>query len=140
VVIDEAHNIAPEQPANDKSAGVVEILTRIAMEGRKYGLFLILVTQRPSRVSSNLLSQCDNLCLMKMSNPADVNLVKERFGIIPPELADKALEFKKGQVVLCGQFVERPVVAQVSPRRTVEGGRSLRDDFWLADPCPRQDE
>jgi DNA helicase HerA-like ATPase len=133
VVIDEAHNLAPE-PVNEASAGVTEILTRIAMEGRKYGLFLVLVTQRPSRVSSNLLSQCDNLCLMKMSNPADVQLVKERFGFMPASLAARALEFSKGQMVLCGEFVDDPVVVQVSPRRTVEGGRSLRDEAWLCEP------
>ena len=97
VVIDEAHNIAPEKPLNDAGAGVTEILTRIAMEGRKFGLFLILVTQRPSRVSSNLLSQCDNLCLMKMSNPADVELVKQRFGFIPGPVAEKgAFVSKRG--------------------------------------------
>jgi DNA helicase HerA-like ATPase len=104
------------------------------MEGRKYGLFLILVTQRPARVNSNLLSQCDNLCLMKMSNPADVRLVQDRFGFVPSGWAERALSFKQGEVQLSGQFVERPVVAKVAPRRTVEGGRSLRDAVWLTDP------
>jgi len=131
VVIDEAHNLAPEHPLNDAAVGVNEILTRIAMEGRKYGVFLVLVTQRPSRLCSNLLSQCDNLCLMKMSNPADVQMVIERFGFIPPSLATRALEFSRGQMVLCGEFVYDPVLAQVSPRRTEEGGRSLRDEAWL---------
>jgi hypothetical protein len=134
VVIDEAHNLAPEQPVDAASIALAEIMTRIAMEGRKYGLFLVLVTQRPSRLNSNLLSQCDNLCLMKMSNPADVELVKDRFGFIPPSLAARALEAQLGQMVLCGQWVDDPVLAQVSPRRTVEGGRSLRDKAWLCAP------
>jgi hypothetical protein len=136
VVIDEAHNIAPAEGVPASAGPVIDVLVRIAMEGRKYGLFLILVTQRPGRVNTNLLSQCDNLCLMKMSNPADVELVGERFGFVPSGWAERALGFKKGEVLLSGLFVERPVVAKVAPRRTVEGGRSLRDEVWLSDPFP----
>jgi DNA helicase HerA-like ATPase len=134
VVIDEAHNIAPEESVTEVGRPTLEILVRIAMEGRKYGLFLILVTQRPARVNSNLMSQCDNLVLMKMSNPADVRLAQERFGFVPAGWAERALEFEKGQMLLSGQFVERPVYAKVAPRRTVEGGRSLQDAVWLTDP------
>jgi hypothetical protein len=140
VVIDEAHNIALAEGAPAAAGSVIDVLVRIAMEGRKYGLFLILVTQRPSRVNTNLLSQCDNLCLMKMSNPADVELVGERFGFVPSGWADRALDFEKGQVLLSGQFVHRPVVAKVAPRRTVEGGRSLRDEVWLPDPFPPEQD
>jgi hypothetical protein len=136
VVIDEAHNIAPEQPTTDLARTAVDTLVRIAMEGRKYGVFLILVTQRPSRVNSNLLSQCDNLCLMKMSNPADVRLAQDRFGFVPAGWAERALRFKKGEILLSGQLVERPVYAKVAPRRTVEGGRSLQESVWLTDPLP----
>jgi hypothetical protein len=136
VVIDEAHNIAPEQPTTGLARSVVDTLVRIAMEGRKYGLFLILVTQRPSRVNSNLLSQCDNLCLMKMSNLADVQLVQQRFGFVPPGWAERALTYKRGEMLVSGQFVDRPVEAIVAPRRTVEGGRSLKDSVWLKDPSP----
>jgi hypothetical protein len=131
VVIDEAHNLAPEQASSRTSGRVTEILTRIAMEGRKYGLFLILATQRPSRLSANLLSQCDNLVLMKMSNPADVALVKERFGFISTNSAARALAFEQGQMILAGRFVENELAVSVFPRRTMEGGRSLRDESWL---------
>jgi hypothetical protein len=137
VVVDEAHNLAPQSPTTDSAVAVTEALVRIAMEGRKYGLFLILVTQRPGRVNSHLLSQCDNLCLLRMSDPADVRLVEERFGFVPQGMAHESLGFPKvgaRQVLLCGEFVKRSIVAQVAPRRTVEGGRSLRDDVWLTDP------
>ncbi len=140
VIIDEAHNIAPEESITDVARSTLDVLVRIAMEGRKYGLFLFVVTQRPARVNSNLLSQCDNLALMKMSNPADVRLVQDRFGFVPAGWAERALEFKKGQMLLSGQFVERPVYAQVAPRRTVEGGRSLRDAVWLTDPLASGDK
>jgi hypothetical protein len=136
VVIDEAHNLAPAAPVPDSARPVSEALVRIAMEGRKFGVFLILVTQRPSRLNENLLSQCDSLCLMKMSNPADVELVQERFGFVPRGEAARALTFKQGQVLLAGALVERAICADVAPRRTIEGGRSLRKAAWLVDPTP----
>jgi DNA helicase HerA-like ATPase len=136
VVIDEAHNIAPEHLTSEAARPAVDTLVRIAMEGRKYGLFLILVTQRPARVNSSLLSQCDNLCLMRMSNPSDVRLVEECFGFIPRGWAEQALRFEKrqGKAILCGEFVERPVFVKGAPRRTVEGGRDLRTEAWFIDP------
>jgi uncharacterized protein len=134
VVMDEAHNLAPAMPTSDSVTAVSQALVRIAMEGRKYGLFLILVTQRPSRLNENLLSQCDSLCLMKMTNPADIELIKQRFGFVKGENADAAMKLSRGQVLLAGALVEEQLFADVAPRRTVEGGRSLRDDVWLEDP------
>jgi hypothetical protein len=86
------------------------------------------------------MSQCDNFVLMKMSNPADVRLAQERFGFVPAGWAERALQFKQGEMLLSGQFVERPVYARVAPRRTVEGGRSLRDAVWLTGPVLGADE
>ncbi|MFY9837399.1 MAG: ATP-binding protein, partial [Xanthobacteraceae bacterium] len=134
IVIDEAHNLTPAAPSSEAAKLVSEALIRIAMEGRKFGLFLILVTQRPSRLNENLLSQCDSLCLMKMSNPADIELVEKRFGFVPQDIAKEALGFKKGEMLLAGSFVDSPVLARVAPRRTIEGGRSLRDEVWLSEP------
>jgi hypothetical protein len=140
IVIDEAHNLAPEAATSVYALPVIDTLTKIAMEGRKYGLFLIMVTQRPSRLNGNLLSQCDNLCLMKMSNPADAQLVEDRFGFVPRGSAAQTLDLKKGQAILAGQFVDQAVRAAVAPRRTLEGGRSLRDSVWLQDPLPAGDK
>jgi DNA helicase HerA-like ATPase len=136
VVIDEAHNLAPAEPASESVVPVIDALVRIAMEGRKYGLFLLLVTQRPGRLNASLISQCDNLCLMKMSNHADLGLVEKSFGFLPAGLASRALDFEVGQVLLAGKFIDRQQTARAAPRRTVEGGRSLRDDYWLQDPVP----
>jgi hypothetical protein len=74
IVIDEAHNLAPTQPPSDLARSLNEILVRIATEGRKYGLFLMLITQRPHRLDQTVLSQCDNLCLLKMNNRIDLDL------------------------------------------------------------------
>jgi hypothetical protein len=133
VVIDEAHNLAPKRAISASIEPVIDSLVRIAMEGRKYGLFLILVTQRPGRLNNSLISQCENLCLMKMSNFADLEFVQKSFGFLSPGLASKALTFKKGDALVAGRFIEEPRYIRSAPRRTTEGGRSLQD-FWLQLP------
>jgi hypothetical protein len=134
IVIDEAHNLAPTQPPTDLARSLNEILVRIATEGRKYGLFLVLITQRPHRLDQTILSQCDNLCLLKMNNRMDLDLVESSFGFIPQHWAQRALDFSVGDALLAGNFVDRPVCIHAASRRTAEGGRNLQDTFWLQDP------
>lgn len=67
-----------------------ERIVQIAAEGRKYGLWLLLSTQRPSKIHPNALSQCDNLGLMKMSSPRDLAQLGEYFGYAPPDLPNRA--------------------------------------------------
>ncbi|MFL5244568.1 MAG: ATP-binding protein [Gemmataceae bacterium] len=136
IVIDEAHNLAPAEPKTGLEADVSEVLVRIASEGRKFGLFLVIVSQRPSRLNPSLLTQCDNLCLMKMNNLSDLELAEKGFGFVPPGYAKKALEFKVGQALLAGSFISAPTYVKITPRRTAEGGRNLQDDHWTKDPTP----
>lgn len=67
VVVDEAHNICPHDPVDDLQAVSTETAVRIAAEGRKFGLYLLLSTQRPGKIHDNILSQCDNLLLMRVT-------------------------------------------------------------------------
>jgi hypothetical protein len=71
IVIDEAHNICPANPGSPLEELATEYAIRIAGEGRKYGLFLLVSSQRPSKVHSNVVSQCGNLVLMKMTSSVD---------------------------------------------------------------------
>jgi len=134
IVVDEAHNLAPAEPESDTARIVLDTLVRIATEGRKYGLFLILVTQRPSRLHPSILSQCDNLCLLKMNNRLDLQLVENMFGFLPSGMVERTRNFRTGDALLCGNLVEKPVYLHAAPRRTAEGGRNLEDGFWLQDP------
>lgn len=137
IVIDEAHNLAPFETESIMAQTVLDLIMRIATEGRKYGLFLILITQRPSRIHPTVLSQCDNLILQKMNNHHDLNLVKKTFGFIPEEslkLLKQVLEFKIGDAMLCGNFIDGIVNAYIAKRRTTESGGNIPDEYWLQDP------
>ena len=72
VVIDEAHNVCPRQPGDAITALATNYAALIAAEGRKFGLYLLTSTQRPQKINDEVLSQCDNLLLMRMNSEADL--------------------------------------------------------------------
>lgn len=130
LVIDEAHNLVP---ASRRSAGAERVaseVVRIAAEGRKFGLFLLVVTQRPRKVEQNVLSECDSLFLMRMTNRVDLASATELFGFVDPAVADQAKNLETGDVLLQGRLGMEPEVCHVVPRRTREGGRNLDKDHW----------
>jgi DNA helicase HerA-like ATPase len=125
VVVDEAHNIAPAEPAGAIAQQLVERLVQIAAEGRKYGLWLLLSTQRPSKVNQQVVSQCDNLMLMRMNSPADVEDIAELFGFAPPGMVGSAPSFRQGEAVMAGRFAPAPMRVRMGERLTVEGGTDV---------------
>jgi hypothetical protein len=86
IVIDEAHYICPQSPLSDFDSITAEHVIRIAGEGRKFGLYLLLATQRPGKVHLNAVSQCDNLALMRMNSQADLALIAEMFSQVSETL------------------------------------------------------
>ncbi len=80
LVIDEAHNLCSPDRVSPLLTAVRERLIQIAAEGRKYGLWLLISTQRPSRIHPSIISQCDNLALMKMSSHSDLDELATRLG------------------------------------------------------------
>ena len=86
VVIDEAHNVCPSKPADPVTALATNYAALIAAEGRKFGLYLLTSTQRPQKVNEEVLSQCDNLLLMRMNSEADLGYLRDIFSFVPPGL------------------------------------------------------
>jgi hypothetical protein len=122
IVIDEAHNVCSAAPSDPVQALATERLIDIAAEGRKYGLWLFLSTQRPSKIHPQVLSQCDNLVVMRMNAPGDVAQLTDAFGFAPPAMLAQAPTFRKGEALLAGGFVHVPMVARIGTRFTTEGG------------------
>ncbi|TNC51774.1 ATP-binding protein [Mumia zhuanghuii] len=126
IVIDEAHNLCPADPLLPVEVALTERIVQIAAEGRKYGLWLLLSTQRPSKIHPNALSQCDNLGLMKMTSPRDLDELGQYFGYAPHELLARSATFAQGQALFAGGFIKAPAVVQVAQRLTEEGGSDVR--------------
>lgn len=77
ILCDEAHLYIPERAQSDTGDSVaVEIFERIAKEGRKYGIGLVVISQRPSEVNRTVLSQCNNVIAMRLTNGDDQSVIK----------------------------------------------------------------
>jgi DNA helicase HerA-like ATPase len=125
LVIDEAHNLASPSLESPVAIAVRERLIQIAAEGRKFGLWLLLSTQRPSKVHPGIISQCDNLALMKMSSPVDLVELETYFGYAPAALIERSPWFRQGEALFAGGFVPAPSLVKMNARLTPEGGSDV---------------
>jgi len=105
----------------------------IAGEGRKFGIHLFVASQRPGKVHPNVLSQCDNLILMRMNGAQDIDELESAFSHVPPRLLHEALSFGLGQALFAGPLAPLPLIAQVGTRLTPEGGADV-PTTWTAPP------
>ena len=126
LVIDEAHNVCLADPVDPLARATTERLIQVANEGRKYGIWMLLCTQRPSRIHQAVLAQCDNLVLMRMNSPGDLHELEQLFGFVPPEMLGVAPMFRQGECLMAGAFAPVPAFVQVRQRRTQQGGSDLR--------------
>jgi hypothetical protein len=138
VVLEEAHNFIPEEPHNRAQAALRDQFRTIAAEGRKYGLFLILVSQRPDKLDHLILSECANKAIMRLDSRTIVQLVREKLGLqdIDPYMLDRTIQFKKGRVLVTGQWTSRPEIFYCAARRTLQGGRDLQKKYWARPYSP----
>lgn len=129
VVIDEAHNVCPPVAGDLLTAVAGERAVAIAGEGRKYGLHLLVATQRPTKVHENVLSQCDNLVLMRMNSAGDLARIAELFSFAPPGLLGQATTFGLGQALVCGRIASHPMLVTTGKRVAEEGGADVAADW-----------
>ena len=125
IVIDEAHNVCPQRPGQPLLALSTEAAVNIAAEGRKYGLYLLVATQRPQKVHENVLSQCDNLVLMRMSAPGDVAHLTDLFAFVPTGLTARAGSLRQGEALVAGKAISHPMFVTFGMRITEEGGADV---------------
>jgi uncharacterized protein len=129
LVVDEAHDVCPADPADPLQRLAVDRFTRIAGEGRKYGIHLLLASQRPDKLPDNVLTQCDNLLLMRVNSAGDRAALASRFGFVPPELVELSGTFGLGESLLAGNVSPDPQLARTGTRLTPEGGADVPTDW-----------
>ena len=125
IVIDEAHNVCPASPADPITALATGHAIRIAAEGRKFGLYLLVSTQRPQKVHENVLTQCDNLLLMRLNSAADTAFAQEAFSFVPPRLIGLASSFRQGESLVAGKLSPQPALLRFGARVSEEGGTDV---------------
>jgi DNA helicase HerA-like ATPase len=125
VVIDEAHNICPADPPDELTRVSTDRAVQIAAEGRKYGLYLLTSTQRPHKVHENVVSQCDNLLLMRMNSDADLDDLARLFSFVPKGLVAGARSFPMGVALVAGKLVPQAAYVRMGVRVSREGGADV---------------
>lgn len=130
LVCEEAHRYIPSDRVSERSA-VRDVLSRIAKEGRKYGVSLGLITQRPSDLSEGVLSQCGTIIAMRLNNDRDQAHVRSAM----PEGARGFLEsipaLRNRECIICGEGVSIPI--RVAFDDLVQERRPASDDPLFSD-------
>jgi hypothetical protein len=131
IVVDEAHNVCPAEPGDALRARAAEHAVRIAAEGRKFGLYMLVSTQRPQKVPENVISQCDNLVLMRMASAADLDYIGELLSFAPADLLAGATSFRLGEALVAGKLASHPAFIRFGRRVAEEGGGDV-DASWAS--------
>ena len=108
LVCEEAHRYVPSNPDNG-FAPTIKAITRIAMEGRKYGVSLCLITQRPSELATNILSQCNTLFALRMSNERDQEIARRALPESALGLLSALPALRTQEAVVVGEGVPMPM-------------------------------
>lgn len=128
-LMEEAHNYAPA----NADAVSSDVLKQILSEGRKFGVSIGLITQRPGKLDSDVLSQCMTQCIMRITNPIDQARIAESVESVGRDLLKELPSLSKGQVIVSGASVNTPVMLRVRTRITEHGGESIdAPDEWMA--------
>jgi uncharacterized protein len=129
LVLEEAHNFAPGHPNTPAEEAAITATRQIAQEGRKFGVGLLLISQRPSRLDETTLSQCNSYVIMRMVNPADQNFVKKVIETIGEDEAKLLPDLDVGEALLSGQFINFPVLVRM--KAPVSKGEHEEEDAFL---------
>jgi len=108
LVCEEAHRYVPNEKNSDGSS-VATILSRIAKEGRKYGISLGLITQRPSDLAEGVLSQCGTIISMRLNNDRDQAFVKAAMPEGSRGFLDSIPALRNRECIVCGEGVAIPI-------------------------------
>ncbi len=112
LVYEEAHKYVPHSDLV-KYRSSKKSIERIAKEGRKYGVTLLLASQRPSEISETIFSQCNNFIAMRLTNPVDQGYVKKLLPDTLGTLIDTMPSLKQGEALLVGESIILPSIVQI---------------------------
>ena len=127
-LLEEAHRFAPA------GASVVStnVLKQILSEGRKFGVGIGLITQRPGKLDQDVLSQCMTQIIMRIVNPIDQHTIAQSVEGAGRAMLAELPALTKGQAVISGVGVNTPVICRIRPRLTEHGGETFdAPSEWL---------
>lgn len=122
LVLEEAHNLVPNDQYGTRAS---RIITTVASEGRKFGVYLVVITQRPSKIDPDVLSQCGSQLIMQLTNPDDQVAVQRASEAISKELLENLPGLNQGEAIVLGQLTRIPAMVRIAGRQSAEGGADI---------------
>jgi len=117
-VLEEGHIFAPSQ-----SSSVAEpVIRKIAAEGRKFGIGLGIISQRPSKRDSDVTSQCNTLVTMRLKNPEDQAFIRQASEMLSEQDIDELPALSTGEALVTGEAIRAPLLVKVGPKALEHGG------------------
>ena len=135
IAIDEAHNVFPAATDDALLQATSELGVLIAGECRKFGLHFFVASQRPAKVHPNVVSQCDNLILMRMNGAGDVEDLVATFSHVPAAMIRSVTGFGLGQALLAGPISPVPVFVRIGRRLSPDGGADVPTTWAVPPPA-----
>jgi DNA helicase HerA-like ATPase len=127
--IEEAHVFLPSKV--DVYTDTKYIASKIAREGRKFGVSLIIVSQRPRRLDPDVLSQMGSLAILRLTNPEDQRYINESSEIVSRELLEYLPSLNVGEAILVGQWVNIPSIVKIEKVEEKRAGEDISAvDEW----------
>ncbi len=118
MLVEEAHNFAPEkQPSPSKT-----VIEKLAREGRKFHASIGLISQRPVKLSTTALSQCNTKFILRVTNPNDLEHISQSSEGITSDVKNQIPGLKTGESIVIGEAVNYPTFIDVRERRSEESG------------------
>ncbi len=111
IFLEEAHRYV--QNDNDTYLIGYNIFDRVAKEGRKYGMILNLISQRPVEISETVISQCSNFLIFKMNHPRDLEYIRQMLPNISAEIVEKQKSLQPGTCVAFGSAFKVPMIVRM---------------------------
>ena len=120
LIFEDGHNFAPNgEPCISKN-----IIKRIAAEGRKFGVGFAIVSQRPSKLDSDVTSQCNTIVAMRIKNPDDQRFIQKTSDYFSAADLAELPTLSTGEALICGRAIIAPLVVKVGTKALVHGGES----------------
>jgi len=114
IALEEAQNYIPEKNKGDRESIAKRVFERIAREGRKYGISLLVTSQRPSELSKTVLSQCNSFIIHRLQNPEDQKYVRQLVSSANEDILQHLPILPQQHVVIMGDAVRTPVQARMN--------------------------
>ena len=132
IMLEEAHRYV--QKDNDINILGYNIFERIAKEGRKFGVIMSLITQRPTELSETVLSQCSNFVIFKLNHPTDLEYIRKMVPNISSDVIEKQKSLQSGTCVAFGRMMRIPMIVKMQlPNPEPQSANASIYDKWIVE-------